>query len=253
MSSQRRQSSSQATARRWKSRIQRLLLALLFLQLIIVGAGLYYTDNLNFIFPKENTPLHAVALKKNNPVEEKAAVIPEINKPVAQPQKNGTFEDTENSITEDDVITVQNTKVTIDAAEKSEETTTKMSFPEPPEQVIQDSTAMTDSKYQSQKKPVLSLNRESATVAEPVTEVISQETSDHHYYTVQAGDNLGLISNEVYGTMTKWRIIANANTDQLGNNPNRLRPGMTLVIPALTETGGILLRTDSPDFLQKIE
>ncbi len=90
-------------------------------------------------------------------------------------------------------------------------------------------------------------------VAKPVTEVISQETSDHYYYTVQAGDNLGLISKEVYGTLTKWRLIANANTDQLENNPNRLRPGMTLVIPPLTETGGILLRPDSSAFLQKIE
>jgi LysM repeat protein len=241
MSSQRRQPSSQATTRRWKSRIQRFLLALLFLQLIIVGAGLYYSDNLNFISPKKNTPLHAVALEKNNPVEEKAAVIPEINKPVVQPQKSATLEDTENS------------NSTIDAAKKSEKITTEIRFPESHKQVSQDSTAMTDSTYQPQKKPVLSQNRESTTVAKPVTEVISQETSDHYYYTVQAGDNLGLISKEVYGTLTKWRVIANANTDQLENNPNRLRPGMTLVIPPLTETGGILLRPDSSAFLQKID
>jgi nucleoid-associated protein YgaU len=158
-----------------------------------------------------------------------------------QPQKSATLEDTENS------------NSTIDAAEKSEKITTEIRFPESHKQVSQDSTAMTDSKYQPQKEPVLSQNRVSVTVEKPVTEVISQETSDHYYYTVQAGDNLGLISKEVYGTLTKWRVIANANTDQLENNPNRLRPGMTLIIPPLTETGDILLRPDSSAFLQKID
>ncbi len=227
-----RRSQSKATAGRWKSKIQRFLVALLFLQLTIVGAGLYYTDNLNVIFPKKNTPQHAAALEKNNPAAEKAAVIPEINKPIAQPQKNVTPEDTENS------------DAAADTAKKVEEITTEIRFPESHDQVIQTSTAMTDYTSQPQKKPVLSLDRESATVAKPVTEPASQESSDHHYYTVQAGDNLGLISKEVYGTFTKWRVIANANTDQLENNPNRLQPGMTLVIPSLTETGDILSPPD---------
>ncbi len=39
MSSQRRESTSQAAARRWKSRIRRFLLACFFLQLVVVGTG----------------------------------------------------------------------------------------------------------------------------------------------------------------------------------------------------------------------
>jgi len=136
--------------------------------------------------------------------------------------------------------------------EESEEITTEIRSHESQEQVSQESS-MIDSRHQQQVISVVSLADESATVAEPATEVISQETSGQHYYTVQAGDTLGLISRELYGTYAQWRVIANANTDQLGNNPNRLRPGMVLVIPTLKETGAIPLQGDSPASPQKIE
>lgn len=248
MSIRRRQSTSKTAARRWQSRIRRFLLACFCLQLIIVGAGLYYTDNLDFIFTKKNTVPEGAALEKDNPVEEKDTVISEINQEEALPpvltssplQVNHTAGDAADSRTEGGGI------------EESEEITTEISSPESQEQVSQES-GMIGSRHQQQVIPVISHGDESATVAEPATEVISQETSGQHYYTVQSGDTLGLISREVYGTYTQWRVIANANTDQLGSNPNILRPGMELVIPTLAETGAILLKADSSASLQKIE
>ncbi len=268
MSSQRRQSTSQETAKRWKSRIQRFLLVCFLLQLIIVGAGLYYTDNLNFISSKKNDTLRVADLGKNNPVEEKDTAILNINETVVQPQKNVTLEtftekqrdittkptatyrqeslpptltppplqashtatNTEKSKTEVSASNLKNNNFTVNAAEKREEITAEMSISTSREQVNQDAATMTDSKRRPQASPAISQNDGSATVE------INQEQSGHYFYTVKPGDTLGLISREVYGTITQWPVIANANTVQLGNNPNRLQPGMTLVIPTLTKT-----------------
>jgi len=236
MSSQRRQSASQTAGRRWESRIKRFLLVCFCLQLIIVGIGLYYTGNLNFIFAKKNTVSEVSALEKNNPVEESLPPV-STSPPLQVNRKAG---DTANSRTESGGI------------EESEEITTEIRSHESQEKVSQESS-MIGSGHQQQVISVVSHADESATLAEPATEVISQETSGQHHYIVQAGDTLGLISGEVYGTYAQWRVIANANTDQLGNNPNRLRPGMVLVIPALKEAGAIPLQADSPAFPQKIE
>ena len=49
-------------------------------------------------------------------------------------------------------------------------------------------------------------------------------------YVVQKGDTLSAISTKFYDTSSKWRAIADANTDVLPN-PDRLRPGIELRIP----------------------
>jgi len=283
MISQRRRSTSQTNARLWKARIQRFLLVCLLLQFIIVGTGLFYTDNLNFIFPKKNAALHVVAHEKNIPVEEKDAVILEINKTFVKPQKsiileepadkqqelaaesietyqkeilppvlapsplqvNNTTGDAESRGTEDGDILSKNINATVNVAEKSEEIASELNFSEFHEQVSQDST-MTGSNRRQQSVPVISQGDESAIAAEPAAEVLREGTSGQYYYTVKAGDTLGIISKEVYGTVTKWRVIANANTDQLENNPNILRPGMKLVIPASTANGNIPIQPNSP-------
>ncbi len=267
MSSQRRQFTSQTTARRWESKIRRFLLTCFFLQLILVGAGLYYTGNLSFLFPKKNVVLQDAPIEENDPVEEKNDVISAMNKTTAQSQESVTLEDStdkqqgfaaepvesypEKNLppelassslqvdhtdgdTEDGDITSKNTDIA------------EMSSSESLEQTIQDSTVI-DFGRRQQIIPVIYQDDGSTTA------VITREISGQNYYTVQIGDNLGSISNRVYGTFTKWSVIANANTDQLGNNPNRLYPGMTLVIPALTETGDILLQPDSSAFLRKTE
>lgn len=50
-------------------------------------------------------------------------------------------------------------------------------------------------------------------------------------YTVKSGDNLSLISKRVYGDSSRWREIYNANKATIGSDPNKLKLGITLVIP----------------------
>lgn len=51
-------------------------------------------------------------------------------------------------------------------------------------------------------------------------------------YTVRKGDNLWKIAGkpEIYGDSKKWRRIWEANKHQL-SDPNKLKPGMVLIIP----------------------
>lgn len=261
MSSQRKEPTSQATARRWKSRIRRFLLVCFFLQLAVVGAGLYYTGNLTFIFPKKDTTRHVKNPEKNIPIEEKEvknSVILKTNKTVTQPQTsvtlkesteerlnpaaqsievylkeslppelapsppeiNRTIGETESNQSEDDILAAKNIVIPGDVAEKSEEETIETDFPDLQKQ---------------QTVPVISQNEESAAPAKSAAEGISNESTGQALYTVQTNDNLRLISKKVYSTHTKWRVIADANIDQLGDNPDRLLPGMVLVIPSLKE------------------
>jgi hypothetical protein len=50
-------------------------------------------------------------------------------------------------------------------------------------------------------------------------------------YTVKSGDTLRKIAQHVYGNELRWRMIYNANRDKI-NNPDLIRPGQELVIPA---------------------
>ena len=50
-------------------------------------------------------------------------------------------------------------------------------------------------------------------------------------YTVVKGDTLSKIAKHFYGSANKWRVIYEANTDQL-KNPDLIKPGQVLKIPA---------------------
>jgi len=50
-------------------------------------------------------------------------------------------------------------------------------------------------------------------------------------YVVHKGDTLQKISKKYYGTTKKWRRIYKANLKTLSNGPDKLQPGMKLVIP----------------------
>ncbi len=51
-------------------------------------------------------------------------------------------------------------------------------------------------------------------------------------YTVQQGDKLTAIATRFYQDSKKWRLIFEANRDQL-NSSYKLTPGMVLKIPVL--------------------
>jgi hypothetical protein len=50
-------------------------------------------------------------------------------------------------------------------------------------------------------------------------------------HVVQPGDWLSKIAITYYGDMNKWDVIYNRNVDQIGPNPDLIRPGQRLVIP----------------------
>lgn len=64
---------------------------------------------------------------------------------------------------------------------------------------------------------------------EPIVE--EADTGGFAEYTVQEGDTLQKISKRFYDTYRKWEKIYEANKDTLKNNPNRIKPGMVLMIP----------------------
>lgn len=61
-------------------------------------------------------------------------------------------------------------------------------------------------------------------------ELQRQGTANRTLYQVRPGDNLAAISLRFYGRADQWRAIFEANRSLL-DAPDRLTPGMTLVIP----------------------
>jgi len=54
-------------------------------------------------------------------------------------------------------------------------------------------------------------------------------------HTVTGDDTLSHIALKYYGSAVKekWMIIYEANKDVIGDNPNKIRPGLVLKIPEL--------------------
>jgi LysM repeat protein len=57
-------------------------------------------------------------------------------------------------------------------------------------------------------------------------------------YTVQTGDSLFSIAQQAYGDGNQWQKIYDANKQVIGSDPNLIRPGEVLYIPALVPTPG---------------
>jgi len=55
-------------------------------------------------------------------------------------------------------------------------------------------------------------------------------TQPEKTYVVQRGDSLSKIAKNEYGDAQKWKLILEANKDQI-KNPDLIQPGMTLRIP----------------------
>ena len=75
------------------------------------------------------------------------------------------------------------------------------------------------------------VEQDAASSAKPA-EVAPPEPTGSKVYVVQAGDTLGKIAQKHYGNARHSNVIFKANTDIL-KNPNHLRPGMKLIVPAL--------------------
>lgn len=307
------------------------LLACFFLLLIMVWAGLFYTDNLNLPFTKKDTMLQVAplekdghsttkdtvnlltnknikqaesqtkekdkttALKQQTPKKALSKEAPgikpdsrkqagqiatsEINEVLPPAPKKQIFESISAPIEEDrqqkpsqyetgstqqeslspvpvsflqmkknigdtssadDGFSIrQDIQPTADIARKSEETMGEKRTPQLQDPVINRLPA-DDSEQPQQTPPVINQEDEL-----PVEISSSLENSAESVYTIQRGDTLGLISLKVYGASSKWSAIANANKNQLSDNPDGLQVGMTLVIPTLSETANVPLSPGS--------
>ena len=50
-------------------------------------------------------------------------------------------------------------------------------------------------------------------------------------YVVKAGDTLSTIAKKIYGEESAYTKIYDANKDQIGKDPDKIKVGMKLVIP----------------------
>jgi nucleoid-associated protein YgaU len=71
---------------------------------------------------------------------------------------------------------------------------------------------------------------------EPVPAVTVPGAAVPEQYTVQKDDTLQKIAKKFYGSYSKWTRIYDANKDKI-RDPNFLKPGVVLVIPALEQKG----------------
>ena len=55
-------------------------------------------------------------------------------------------------------------------------------------------------------------------------------------YTIEKGDTLSAIAQRFYGKAKYWRQIHEANSDTI-DNPDRIFPGQTIVLPAIDTDG----------------
>ncbi len=59
---------------------------------------------------------------------------------------------------------------------------------------------------------------------------VSSTADEASIYSVAAGDNLSRIAKHFYDNANAWKVIFDANRDQL-TDPDRLQPGQMLKIP----------------------
>jgi nucleoid-associated protein YgaU len=69
-----------------------------------------------------------------------------------------------------------------------------------------------------------------SSITPQISKPVHQTTAPRRYHTVQPGETLSGIAQHYYGSAVKWWKILAANHDIL-SNPNKIRPGMRLVIP----------------------
>ena len=76
--------------------------------------------------------------------------------------------------------------------------------------------------------------REYKTLQQQLKELNLQSADQTKRHVVVQGDTLTAIAAREYSDPAHWRVIADANADRI-TNPRRLRPGLELVLPPLSE------------------
>jgi nucleoid-associated protein YgaU len=259
------------------------LLACFSLLLIMVGAGLFYTDNLNRTFTEKDTVLQNEPHEKSEYFKANDTVILPINKKINQPLSQREQKDKITALKQQ----TQKNVLSQEKAGKPQVSQQESLSPLPAsflqmEKKIGDTISAEDEfTIRQDIQPTANIARKSAeTIPEksalllqdhvaktltmnereqpqqtppviiqqdesPVEIVSSRESYAETIYTVQPGDTLGSISLKAYGASSKWSAILNANKDQLANNPNGLQVGMMLVIPTLSEKANLLFSPGS--------
>jgi nucleoid-associated protein YgaU len=65
---------------------------------------------------------------------------------------------------------------------------------------------------------------------DPATEHVGPKIKTNRFHIVRKGETLSGISQKLYGTSKRWPQILQANRDRL-DAPEKIRPGMLLIIP----------------------
>lgn len=80
-----------------------------------------------------------------------------------------------------------------------------------------------------ENKGAIQVNKKDPAVLTKGSRASSKKMSS--YYEVKKGDTLYSIAKKRTGSMTNWKAIYEKNKTQIGNDPNKLKAGMRLVIP----------------------
>ncbi|MCU0822021.1 MAG: LysM peptidoglycan-binding domain-containing protein, partial [Spirochaetes bacterium] len=67
-------------------------------------------------------------------------------------------------------------------------------------------------------------------ITKPKSCVVSSETEEGEYYTVQVKDELKGIGKKIYGNDKDWKKIYDQNKEKIGD-PNLIYPGQKFIIP----------------------
>jgi len=85
------------------------------------------------------------------------------------------------------------------------------------------------------------------TVPEP-----EQPATGRPSYVTAAGDSLRSVAERMYGDGEQWRVLYDANRQIIGDNPDALEEGISLLIPPLATTGERSYTTVAGDTLRDI-
>ena len=68
--------------------------------------------------------------------------------------------------------------------------------------------------------------------SEIVADIKVEKADIYGYWTVKSGDSLSRIAKDVYDDAGKYTKIYEANKATIGDNPNLIKPGQKLALPA---------------------